>query len=166
MPRAYRRRAAVVKLRAALPQLRAMPPRLSVLVPVYNEVATVRTLLERVMAVPIPKEIIVVDDGSTDGTRGVLEEVRRAHPDTPENRLVLVFHARNQGKGAAVRTAVGHVSGEIVLIQDGDLEYDPAEYPRLIAPIVDGHATWCSAPALPAARGGCCSSGTRSPTAC
>ncbi len=117
-----------------------MPPRLSVLVPVYNEVATVRTLLERVMAVPIPKEIIVVDDGSTDGTRGVLEEVRRAHPDTPENRLVLVFHARNQGKGAAVRTAVGHVSGEIVLIQDGDLEYDPAEYPRLIAPIVDGHA--------------------------
>jgi glycosyltransferase involved in cell wall biosynthesis len=117
-----------------------MPPRLSVLVPVYNEVATVRTLLERVMAVPIPKEIIVVDDGSTDGTRGVLEEVRRAHPDTPDNRLVLVFHARNQGKGAAVRTAVAHVSGDIVLIQDGDLEYDPAEYPRLIAPIVDGHA--------------------------
>jgi glycosyltransferase involved in cell wall biosynthesis len=116
------------------------PPRLSVLVPVYNEVATVRALLERVMAVPVPKEIIVVDDGSTDGTRGVLEEVQRAHPETAENRLVLVFHGRNQGKGAAVRTAVGHVTGDIVIIQDGDLEYDPAEYPRLIAPIVDGHA--------------------------
>ncbi|HLK12232.1 MAG TPA: glycosyltransferase [Candidatus Binatia bacterium] len=114
--------------------------RLSVLVPVYNEVATVRTLLARVMAVPIAKEIIVVDDCSTDGTRAALEEVRRTVPDTPENRLVLAFHDRNQGKGAAVRTALGHVTGDIVLIQDGDLEYDPAEYPRLIGPIADGHA--------------------------
>ena len=115
-------------------------PRLSVIVPVYNEVGTVRTLLERVMAVPIPKEIIVVDDCSTDGTRAVLEELRAATPDTPANRLVLFFQERNQGKGAAVRAAIPHVSGEIALIQDADLEYDPAEYPRLIQPIVDGHA--------------------------
>src|SRR5437016_1196715 len=115
-------------------------PRLSVIVPVYNEVGTVRTLLERVMAVPLPKEIIVVDDCSTDGTRTALEELRAATPDTPANRLVLVFQAHNQGKGAAVRAAVPHVSGDIAIIQDADLEYDPAEYPRLIQPILDGHA--------------------------
>jgi glycosyltransferase involved in cell wall biosynthesis len=119
-----------------------MPPafRLSVLVPVYNEAGTVRTLLERVMAVPIPKEIIVVDDCSTDGTREVLAEFRAATPDTPENRLVFAAHEVNQGKGAAVRTAVGHVTGDIALIQDADLEYDPTEYPRLLQPILDGHA--------------------------
>jgi len=111
-----------------------------VLVPVYNEVATVRTLLARVMAVPIPKEIIVVDDGSTDGTRAVLEEVRAATRETPENRLVVLFQEHNQGKGAAVRRAVEHVTGEIALVQDADLEYDPAEYPRLLQPILDGHA--------------------------
>src|SRR5580765_5218620 len=115
------------------------PPRLSVLVPVYNEAGTVRTLLERVMAVPIAKEIIVVDDCSKDGTRQVLEELRAAVPDTPENRLVFHFHDVNQGKGAAVRTAAAHVTGDIALIQDADLEYDPAEYPRLVQPIVDGH---------------------------
>ena len=114
--------------------------RLSVLVPVYNEAGTVRTLLERVRAVPIPKEIIVVDDCSTDGTRQVLDEVRAATPDTPENRLIFVHHERNQGKGAAVRTAITRVTGDIALIQDADLEYDPAEYPRLIQPILDGHA--------------------------
>src|SRR5438128_10746002 len=115
-------------------------PRLSVIVPVYNEVGTVRTLLARVMAVPIPKEIIVVDDGSTDGKRAVLEEVRAATRETPENRLVVLFQERNQGKRAAVRRAVGHVTGEIALVQDADLEYDPAEYPRLLQPILDGHA--------------------------
>jgi glycosyltransferase involved in cell wall biosynthesis len=113
---------------------------LSVIVPVYNEVGTVRTLLERVMAVPMPKEIIVVDDCSTDGTRDVLAEVRAATPDTPENRLVVVHQERNQGKGAAVRTAIAHVTGDIALVQDADLEYDPAEYPTLIQPILDGHA--------------------------
>jgi glycosyltransferase involved in cell wall biosynthesis len=116
------------------------PVRLSVLVPVYNEVGTVRTLLERVMAVPIPKEIIVVDDCSTDGTRTVLEEFRAATPDTPANRVVIVHQDHNQGKGAAVRTAVRHVTGDIALVQDADLEYDPGEYPRLIQPILDGHA--------------------------
>jgi glycosyltransferase involved in cell wall biosynthesis len=114
--------------------------RLSVLVPVYNEAGTVRALLERVRAVPIPKEIIVVDDCSTDDTRAVLERLRREVPDTADNRLVLLFHEHNQGKGAAVRTAVAHVTGDIALVQDADLEYDPAEYPRLIQPIVDGKA--------------------------
>ena len=113
---------------------------LSVIVPVYNEAGTVRTLLARVMAVPLPKEIIVVDDCSTDGTRAVLEQLRDATPDTPENRLRVFFHEQNQGKGAAVRTGVGHVTGDIALIQDADLEYDPAEYPKLVQPILDGHA--------------------------
>jgi glycosyltransferase involved in cell wall biosynthesis len=114
--------------------------RLSVLVPVFNEAGTIRTLLERVMAVPIPKEIIVVDDGSTDGTRDALAAVQTDTPDTAENRLVVVLQPRNQGKGAAVRAAVRHVTGDVVVIQDADLEYDPAEYPRLLQPILDGHA--------------------------
>jgi glycosyltransferase involved in cell wall biosynthesis len=115
-------------------------PRLSILVPVFNEVATVRVLLERVMAVPFTKEIIVVDDYSTDGTRAALEAFRREVPDTPQNRIELVFHERNQGKGAAIRTAAARITGDIVVIQDADLEYDPNEYGRLIQPILDGHA--------------------------
>jgi glycosyltransferase involved in cell wall biosynthesis len=115
-------------------------PRLSILVPVFNEVATVRALLERVMAVPFTKEIIIVDDCSTDGTRAALEAFRKETPDTPQNRLELVFHERNQGKGAAIRTAAGRVTGDIAIIQDADLEYDPNEYGRLIQPILDGHA--------------------------
>ena len=114
--------------------------RLSVLVPVYNEVGTVRTLLERVLAVPLPKQIIVVDDCSTDGTREVLEEFRKSTPDTGDNTLVLDFHPVNRGKGAAIRTAVSHITGDLAIIQDADLEYDPAEYPRLIQPILAGHA--------------------------
>ena len=114
--------------------------RLSVLVPVYNEVGTVRALLERVRAVALDKEVIVVDDGSSDGTHEALEEYRAATPDTPECRLLVVRHERNLGKGAAVRTALGHATGDIVVIQDADLEYDPREYPKLIQPILDGHA--------------------------
>jgi glycosyltransferase involved in cell wall biosynthesis len=114
--------------------------RLSVIVPVYNEVGTVRQLLARVMAVPVPKEIIVVDDGSTDGTRAVLEDIRATTPGMPGNRLVVVFQDRNRGKGAAVRRGVGYVTGDIAIIQDADLEYDPGEYPKLIQPILDGHA--------------------------
>ena len=115
-------------------------PRLSVLVPVFNEAGTVRALLERVMAVPIPKEIIVVDDCSQDGTRAVLEDLRATLPADPDNACKFLFHEVNQGKGAAVRTAAEHVTGDIALIQDADLEYDPAEYPRLIQPILEGHA--------------------------
>ena len=82
----------------------SVPVRLSVLVPVYNEVATVRTLLERVRAVPLPKEVIVVDDCSTDGTAAVLEEIAPSIADTPDFRLVVQRHDRNRGKGAAIRT--------------------------------------------------------------
>src|SRR5262249_52906073 len=114
--------------------------RLSVLVPVYNEVGTIRALLTRVMAVPIQKEIIVVDDCSTDGTRAVLEELRAGFTDSDDNRLVVAVHEQHQGKGAAIRTAVGHVTGDIAVIQDADLEYDPGEYPRLLQPILDGDA--------------------------
>jgi glycosyltransferase involved in cell wall biosynthesis len=116
------------------------PPLLSVLVPVYNEAATVRTLLRRVLDVPIPKQVVVVDDCSRDGTRAELERFRAEHRDTPDNQLVVDFHAVNQGKGAAIRTAQRHATGDIVLIQDADLEYDPTEYPRLLQPILDGHA--------------------------
>src|SRR5262245_41924132 len=118
----------------------SIPSRLSVLVPVYNEVGTMRTLLERVRAVPVPKEVIVVDDCSTDGTDAALEESRAETPETPDFRLVVLRHGRNRGKGAAVRTAIGSMTGDIAVIQDAGLEYDPREYPRLIQPIVDGHA--------------------------
>jgi glycosyltransferase involved in cell wall biosynthesis len=118
----------------------SVPSRLSVLVPVYNEVGTVRMLLERVRAVPLAKEVIVVDDCSTDGTAAVLEEYRAETPDSADFRLLVLRHDRNRGKGAAVRTAIGHVTGDIAIIQDADLEYDPREYSRLIQPILDGHA--------------------------
>src|SRR5262249_11795919 len=118
----------------------SVAPRLSVLVPVYNEAGTVRTLLERVRAVPITKEVVVVDDCSTDGTTRILQEYRATVPDDPEFRLVVVHHERNQGKGAAVRTAIAHMTGDIAVVQDADLEYDPREYPRLIAPILEGDA--------------------------
>jgi glycosyltransferase involved in cell wall biosynthesis len=119
-----------------------LPPgfTLSVIVPVYNEVGTVRTLLDRVMAVPIPKQIVIVDDGSTDGTREVLEELCRVTPDSALNRLELVVQPQNRGKGAAVRAGVPRITGDIAVIQDADLEYDPADYAKLIQPILDGHA--------------------------
>jgi glycosyltransferase involved in cell wall biosynthesis len=113
---------------------------LSVIVPAFDEVGTIRLLLERVRAVPIRKQIIAVDDGSTDGTRQLLEEIRAALAPDPLNELLVLCHERNRGKGAAVRTAVPHVKGDIVLIQDADLEYDPTDYPRLIQPIREGRA--------------------------
>lgn len=107
---------------------------LSVVIPVYNERPTIEELLRRVRAVPIPKEILVVDDGSTDGTREYLSGL-----PTEENFRV-ILHPMNLGKGAALRTGFAQAKGQVVLIQDADLEYDPAEYPRLIQPIVEGKA--------------------------
>ena len=109
-----------------------LPPLLSVLVPVYNERPTLETQLQRVLAVAVEKEIIVVDDGSTDGTRELLCELGGRLP------IRALFHPANRGKGAAIRTALAEARGEIVIIQDADLEYDPREIPMLIAPIQRG----------------------------
>jgi glycosyltransferase involved in cell wall biosynthesis len=109
---------------------------LSVVMPVYNEVRTLVEIIERVRAVEIPKEIILVDDGSTDGTRELLRDrIMGAYSD-----VKVFFHERNQGKGAAVRTAIQQCTGDFVIIQDADLEYDPKEYYVLLAPILDGRA--------------------------
>ncbi|HEX8411357.1 MAG TPA: glycosyltransferase [Thermoanaerobaculia bacterium] len=110
-------------------------PLLSVIVPVYNERGTVADLLRRVMAVPLPKEIIVIDDQSTDGSYEIVQELARNEPAIRSLR-----QERNQGKGAALRRGIAEARGEIVIIQDADLEYEPAEYPRLVQPILDGHA--------------------------
>jgi len=103
--------------------------------PVYNEARTIVAVIERVLQAPVDlaKEIIVVDDASTDGTRQLLQNM-----SSGEIRLVL--HEVNQGKGAAIRTGVAHATGDIVLIQDADLEYDPRDYPLLLEPILEGHA--------------------------
>ena len=108
---------------------------LSVVVPVYNEVATIEALLRKVREVPLKLEVIVVDDGSTDGTRDVLPRLR-------DEGLIdtLVFHERNRGKGAALRRGFAEARGEILVIQDADLEYDPDDYHRLLEPILRGRA--------------------------
>ncbi len=108
---------------------------LSVVVPVYNERATVAELLRQVREVPIPKEIIVVDDATTDGTWEVLTE-EAAQSDTR-----LFRHRRNLGKGGAVRTGLAQARGDVVLIQDADLEYDPRDYTALLRPILEGRAS-------------------------
>ena len=108
--------------------------KLSIIIPVYNEKDTILTVLERVRAVDLgpdwEKEIIVVDNCSTDGTRELLREVEAKHnPD-----LRVIYQPRNMGKGTSIRTAIPYCSGDYTIIQDADLEYDPAEYPRLLAP--------------------------------
>jgi len=109
--------------------------KLSVIVPAYNEVHTIGDIISRISAVPLDKEIIVVDDGSVDGTGNVLEEVKKRFPD-----VQVFIHAKNKGKGAALRTAFPAVTGDVVVIQDADLEYDPRDYPLLLDPILDGRA--------------------------
>ena len=109
--------------------------KLSVVIPVYNEAATIAELISRVHAVDVPKQIIVVDDGSTDGTRDVLEALKGRY----ENILVLL-QPRNRGKGAALRLGFQHATGDFVLVQDADLEYDPAECPVLLKPLIEGKA--------------------------
>ena len=104
-------------------------PELTVIVPVFNEAATVGALLERVLAEATPKQVVVVDDGSTDGSREAVRQVAEARPDAVE----LVCHERNRGKGAAVRTGIAAARGLYTIIQDADLEYDPGDYAKLLA---------------------------------
>ena len=115
-----------------------MPGKLSVIIPVYNERRTLEEVLGRVARAPMEKEVIVVDDGSDDGTREILK--RLAENAGPSDRLRIVFHERNQGKGAAVRTGIAQATGDWILIQDADLEYDPQDYPALLAPLLAGRA--------------------------
>lgn len=119
-------------------------PLLSILIPVYNEEEYVATVLDRVLAAPLPetphitgRELVVVDDASTDGSVEVVQEYIASHPDAP---IRLIRHSENQGKGASVRTALEHATGEFSIIQDSDLEYDPREYATLLGPLLEGDA--------------------------
>ena len=113
--------------------------KLSIIVPIYNERTTIQKVLDSLADLPVDKEVVVVDDGSTDGSRQYLEE-RAAAGEPAGHRLKFIAHARNRGKGAAILTALSHVEGDAVIIQDADLEYDPAEIPALLAPLADGRA--------------------------
>ena len=114
---------------------------LSVLIPVYNEERTLEEVVRRVCAIEIPKEIILVDDGSKDRSREILTRLEEENRGSdPDNRLKVFFQPLNQGKGAALKTALSHVTGDVVLIQDADLEYDPTDYPQLLEPIEAGLA--------------------------
>lgn len=109
--------------------------KLSIIIPVYDEKSTILQILDRVAEAPLPKEItakeiIAVDDGSTDGTRELLEKARR-------DGVTVLLHDKNRGKGAAIRTALERADGDIILIQDADLEYDPRDYPTLLTPIIE-----------------------------
>ncbi|MDY6904269.1 MAG: glycosyltransferase family 2 protein [Thermodesulfobacteriota bacterium] len=108
-------------------------PTLSIIIPVYNEANTVLGVIDAVMAAPYEKEIIVVDDGSTDNTGEHLKSV-------PYSEVTVFRHETNRGKGAAIRTGLSHAGGEIIIIQDADLEYDPQDYTILLTPILNGRA--------------------------
>jgi glycosyltransferase involved in cell wall biosynthesis len=109
--------------------------KLSVIVPVYNERNTVAEIVRQMRAVdlPVEREIVIVDDGSADGTRDVLSQLA-------DSTVHVILHPHNRGKGAAIRTGLTHITGDLVLIQDADLEYDPEDWPKLIAPILKGRA--------------------------
>lgn len=121
-------------------------PLLSIIIPVYNEVDTICEILKRVAQTPFPKEVLVVDDGSTDGTREFLQELPDIEPLLDGKSLLApcqvtpLFHAANQGKGQAIRTALSKATGSFILIQDADLEYDPSDYPQLLTPLLTGQA--------------------------
>jgi glycosyltransferase involved in cell wall biosynthesis len=108
--------------------------KLSVVIPVYNEAKSIQEILKRVQDTRLPWEIIVVDDGSQDGTREILQQL------DGQNGIRILLHERNQGKGAAVRTGINAARGDVILIQDADLEYDPRDYPVLLRPIEEGVA--------------------------
>ena len=110
--------------------------KLSIIVPCFNEIETIDAILGKVLGVPLPldREVIVVDDCSTDGTREFLQRYQ------DHDHVRIVFHPRNQGKGAALRTGFGCATGDVLLVQDADLEYDPGEYPKLLVPILEGKA--------------------------
>jgi len=111
--------------------------KISVVIPVYNEISTIAEVICRVRSAEsgVEKEIVIVDDSSTDGTRELLRRSGRDHPD-----LNIIYHSRNRGKGAALRAGFAAASGDIIIVQDADLEYDPREYPGLLKPIIDGRA--------------------------
>jgi glycosyltransferase involved in cell wall biosynthesis len=108
--------------------------KITVIIPVYNEKRTILEILHRVQAMDTADEILIVDDGSTDGTCEILQELGGEHP------VRVIFHETNQGKGAAVRTGIQSATGDVIIIQDADLEYDPREYPNLLRPIREGIA--------------------------
>jgi glycosyltransferase involved in cell wall biosynthesis len=109
--------------------------KLSVVMPVYNEQATLREAVSRVLAVALEIELICVDDGSRDGSREILEELRASHAE-----VRVLLQPRNMGKGAALRRGIQEASGDYILIQDADLEYDPSDYPGLLRPLIEGKA--------------------------
>jgi len=139
-----------IRLTAHTPRGKNLHPcmKFSIVIPVYNERRTLRELLRRVAGVELDKELVLIDDCSTDGSRDILESVAKhglSHILEPEEiagqtEVKVVFHERNQGKGAALRRGFQEASGEIIGIQDADLEYDPNEFPKLIKPIADGKA--------------------------
>ncbi len=116
--------------------------KLSVLIPVYNEVNTLREAIRRVQRVNVPKEIIVIDDGSRDGSRDILAslDADAKKKTDPMNELKVIFKSVNEGKGAAIRSGLAEVTGAIVIVQDADLEYNPRDYPKLLEPIEAGEA--------------------------
>ena len=109
--------------------------KLSVVMPVYNEQATLREVISRVLAVPLEIELICVDDGSSDGSREILSELQSAHP-----QIRVLLQPKNLGKGAALRRGIQEATGDFVIIQDADLEYDPSDYPALLHPLLEGKA--------------------------